>query len=731
MAIVEVTDKVTKVNKHRGINKLFSQVRGYHTSAIISKDVASIKTKNHDRFIKPLTSKKVSKNNTNKIDGVLNTFSTMDLETMDFKGKQIPVAISLSMVLEDKSTKEYFFMINYSELEYVNGVVTKESLDKVTDSMWMEFINFVKSNKNPALKTIFVHNLGSFDGLFIFKNITRLANGTTFETLIDGSNEFIKFSVTISKGFKINWIDSCRIFPISLDKLCKTFGVEGKTQKYDMSKFNNFNLFFDKEALKLFKEYSIQDSKALAEALKVAQSDTYKNYTVDITECLSASNLAMKIFRKKFQEIEIPVLKSWEDSFIRESYFGGATDVYRAIAKKLYYLDVNSLYPFSMLKDMPLNLIERIIDPVRLKLIDLDEFFGFVKVVVRCPKSVKRPMLPVKFKGKTIYPTGTWIGTYFSEELKEINKLKLGYTFEIIEAHAYTKGKIFNKFVEHFFKIKKEAAGVERYLAKLCLNSLYGMFGRKLDVDEVVVTNTKGLYTLATYIVKNIIQIDKDLYLVITQKNIAAKTLLKLNTMLRTQITGKPSLVNSNVAIASAVTAYGRILMMKYKINPAVTYSDTDSVFTTDIEPFNDVMSNELGDFKDEMAGVIIQEGVFLGIKQYGYWFFDQEGNKVVKTVFAGVKRDSLTFEQILELKEGGQIVVLNKNRFFKSLANFSIQIKSTNTTIKQSNDKKLVNNEYLPKNIYFTRSDNSFFENLKVAVLKSYDRLVKSLSGS
>ena len=155
----------------------------------------------------------------------------------------------------------------------------------------------------------------------------------------------------------------------------------------------------------------------------------------------------------------------------------GATDVYKAVVKLLYYLDVNSLYPASMLNDMPLNLIERILDPERLKLIDLDEFFGFVKVVVKCPKSVKRPMLPTNFNGKTIYPTGEWIGTYFSEELKAVSKLNLNirYTFYIIEAHSYSRVKLFNSFVVHFFAIKKDAKGVARFLAKLCLNSLYGM----------------------------------------------------------------------------------------------------------------------------------------------------------------------------------------------------------------------------------------------------------------
>ena len=164
------------------------------------------------------------------------------------------------------------------------------------------------------------------------------------------------------------------------------------------------------------------------------------------------------------------------DNKIRPAYLGGSSDYFYFYGENLKYYDINSLYPFAMLNDMPLIPTDIIIEEDKLKLIHLDDIFGFVKVIVKCPENLKRPVLPIKYKGKTIYPTGSWIGTYFTEELKEINRLNLGYSFQIIEAHTYTRGKIFNKFVEHFFEIKKNSRGVEMFLAILCLNSLYGMF---------------------------------------------------------------------------------------------------------------------------------------------------------------------------------------------------------------------------------------------------------------
>jgi hypothetical protein len=47
---------------------------------------------------------------------------------------------------------------------------------------------------------------------------------------------------------------------------------------------------------------------------------------------------------------------------------------------------------------------------------------------------------------------------------------------------------------------------------------------------------------------------------------------------------------------------------------------------------------------KDELNGLTITRGYFLGIKKYGYIYKDLEGNKIEKSVIAGVKRDSVNF---------------------------------------------------------------------------------------
>ena len=132
------------------------------------------------------------------------------------------------------------------------------------------------------------------------------------------------------------------------------------------------------------------------------------DYNVDITSILSTSTLSLKIFRTKFLKVNITILKRIDDSFVRKAYFGGATDYYQLKTTKLYHYDVNSLYPFALMKPMPFKLIRKInFKNKNNSGFNLDEFFGYLKVEVTCPKDIKVPVLPCKFNGKTIFPTGT------------------------------------------------------------------------------------------------------------------------------------------------------------------------------------------------------------------------------------------------------------------------------------------------------------------------------------
>ena len=141
--------------------------------------------------------------------------------------------------------------------------------------------------------------------------------------------------------------------------------------------------------------------------------------------------------------------------------------------------DVNSHYPYAMLSNPMPGGPPRISNET-----NLDNIFGFVEAIITCPQDIKTPLLLHNFNGKNIHPTGTWKGVYFSEELKAV--VNHGYKVKMVNVYLFSREKnLFNDYVNHFHDLKKTATVnkdfTRRQISKLHLNTLYGMFGRKLE----------------------------------------------------------------------------------------------------------------------------------------------------------------------------------------------------------------------------------------------------------
>lgn len=126
---------------------------------------------------------------------------------------------------------------------------------------------------------------------------------------------------------------------------------------------------------------------------------------------VSAPSLSLLIYRHKYLELSIPILKRDVDSIIRQSYFGGSSDYNVHYGENLKYYDVNSLYPFAMLNDMPLHYLYT----TEGSWVELDNTVGFVEAIITSPKDIQNPLLMHHYMGKNI-TIGTWQGTYFSPQ---------------------------------------------------------------------------------------------------------------------------------------------------------------------------------------------------------------------------------------------------------------------------------------------------------------------------
>ena len=159
-------------------------------------------------------------------------------------------------------------------------------MDLALQNLWKRFFEFLINKNHSDFHTIFAHNLGEFDGYFIYKALSIFSTDTNplyVKTKIDPHNKFIIIDYKDSNsGVKFTFKDSLRIFPVSLNNLCKVFGVEGKLGEYK-GVYNNIDIFNNFNDLNELLQYNKQDCISLHKALNVAQLAYFMNYNVDIT----------------------------------------------------------------------------------------------------------------------------------------------------------------------------------------------------------------------------------------------------------------------------------------------------------------------------------------------------------------------------------------------------------------------------------------------------------------
>ena len=91
--------------------------------------------------------------------------------------------------------------------------------DAAVAKLWSEFYEYLANISHECRSlTIYIHNLGGFDGIFIYKYLASVSNDV--DAIIDSSNKFITISGSIftngSIHGKVNleFKDSYRVFPM-------------------------------------------------------------------------------------------------------------------------------------------------------------------------------------------------------------------------------------------------------------------------------------------------------------------------------------------------------------------------------------------------------------------------------------------------------------------------------------------------------------------------------------
>lgn len=216
---------------------------------------------------------------------------------------------------------------------------------------------------------------------------------------------------------------------------------------------------------------------------------------------LTAPGTAMASFRRVHLSETVPTNRHFPgcDSeacegclheFVRRGYYGGRVEVYRERFTGPGHLnvgDINSMYPWAMLGEVPAELVAVKEGPIDLEK-HASHWLGFVDADIDVPRGTYLPPLPYRSKDKLIFPTGLLSGVWTSEEI--LNATRRGCTVRGVRKSVWFRGKpLFKSFVEHWYAYRDKSSPhyseAMAHVAKLLLNSLYGKMGTNEDRDKL------------------------------------------------------------------------------------------------------------------------------------------------------------------------------------------------------------------------------------------------------
>ena len=534
----------------------------------------------------------------------------------------------------------------------LRGVVTNISSDwmrsekqlKMVEEFLIKLILDIKKlnrDKNPRTVYIYAHNSGIFDlhvVIPIFMKI-HIANTKMIpEIIADKDNDIYQLSI-IYKGRTLVLRDSIKVIPISLKSVAdRMLGGEYSKITIDHNtlreiitnkprilgewgdktlniiKSDNIPKEYD-TPIDYLKAYCIQDSIIVVKGLAAFSINISKlGYTLPIKTCITASSIGIYIWKSYFLSYDRPIIQIHLNTLLHgelnKSYVGGRVEVFDSAIRydKIYHFDVPGLYAGIMQKPLPIgnptfvtkfnkDLTQETIINIIKELHNTGKV-AFFKCEVITPIGIKIPVLPIKHQGKLTFPLGQFAGTWFRVEL--LKAIEYGYQVKLVEGWIFNRGTPLKSYSETLSQLK-DKAGLEgnkplRTAMKLLTNSLYGKFASKYQLTTTKIISGDELPTLnELYKINSITKVDIEH--IIVNHNIKPIIDRKANKFLKDKayINASKALADKdlNVAVASAVTAYGRVQLFELMIEIEgrggnICYTDTDSVFCTLPEaPFN------------------------------------------------------------------------------------------------------------------------------------------------
>jgi hypothetical protein len=351
-----------------------------------------------------------------------------------------------------------------------------------------------------------------------------------------------------------------------------------------------------------------------------------------------------------------------EELFRDRFYSGGRVEVYKGKGNVHSY-DVNSLFPFAMLNEMPCGKAfdtrvyhKGLIGFYRCWIHNTPDFYISPLLVKRAERSAK----------KLYFVNGA--GEYFlSSSMIDYLRKEFALRIDILDGYVFKKKEAFlENYVNTFYAMKaKNKGNAQYYIAKFMLNSLYGKFGQSRWKESVEMYSPE---------LSNFIEYDAQYGLVLVSRESKSKFILPY--------------------VAAYITDLARLHHFRLLNENAKScfYCDTDSILTEKKFPAS-YIGKEIG--KLSYSGK--HEAIFLAPKTYAL----RQGNKT-EIKFKGFNGKGFTWSNFKHaLKNSNLELVETRER----ILTFRECLKrKKDTKLKIDTFLQLVESEKRVKSIYDKR---------------------------
>lgn len=341
---------------------------------------------------------------------------------------------------------------------------------------------------------------------------------------------------------------------------------------------------------------------------------------------ISIAQQSWKAYTHRFMDAPIYIDDN-EDALAlsRYAYYGGRVECLHVnqYLSNVYGLDFNSMYPAIMRNESLPTRLHGVYK--RVKLAELERWLIKYAVIAEVSIETNEPVYPVRTEGKLLFPIGTFVTYLTTPELLyalENNHIRQCHTCAI-----YDKARIFTRFVNELYSLRQEFAQandeIMKYYIKILMNALYGKFGQRGYVEEIIGECDPSLMHVED-------EIDLSTGLRYRNRYIAGKIIST-----RREAESRYSLP----AIPAHITAYGRMMLWQglMTAGPENTYyMDTDSLHVNarGQDKLQSLMSEtELGKLKVEKR---IASAIYYGPKDY-----ELDGVRTIK----GIRKTAVEVE--------------------------------------------------------------------------------------